>query len=127
MSPALASAVVHAHDHTLRPKFRSNGLHPELLRNPSLLARLYFYLFPFFTFYHIPLQTFFDFNAVFILLQCVYPCVLRSLFAYLDSQDCKVSQSDSTWCVRIWKELGTRRNGLHSLLAGLDHHGVCAL
>jgi hypothetical protein len=53
----------------LRPKFRSKGLHLELLRHPSWKFRLYFYLFPIFVFIHIPLQTFLDFNAVFILLQ----------------------------------------------------------
>ncbi|KAH0835522.1 hypothetical protein J3R83DRAFT_9211 [Lanmaoa asiatica] len=72
MSPTLVSAAVHSH--APRPKFKSNGLHPELLRNPTLLAKLYFYLFPFFTFYHIVLQTFFDFNVVFMLLQVAeYP------------------------------------------------------
>lgn len=30
--------------------------------------RLFYYLFPVFVFAHIPLQTFFDFNAVFILI-----------------------------------------------------------
>lgn len=54
-----------------QPKFRSRGLHVELLRNPSLLSRIYFYLFPIFIFAHIPLQTFFDFNAAFILFQSV--------------------------------------------------------
>lgn len=83
ISPTLVSAAVRAQDRALsRPKFKSNGLHPELLRNPTLLAKLYFYLFPFFTFFHIPLQTFFDFNAVFMLLQCVYfvdvICCLRA-------------------------------------------------
>ncbi|KAG1843186.1 hypothetical protein F4604DRAFT_1596954 [Suillus subluteus] len=56
-------------EHSQTPKFRSTGLHPELLRNPSALTRLYFYLLPFMTFYHIPVQTFFDFNAVFVILQ----------------------------------------------------------
>lgn len=51
-----------------RPKFRDSGLHPEMLRNPTWKARLLFYLFPLFVFAHIPLQTFFDFNAVFILI-----------------------------------------------------------
>ncbi|KAF9236138.1 hypothetical protein BU15DRAFT_50518 [Melanogaster broomeanus] len=69
LTPTLVSAAVNAQDRMLRPKFRSNGLHPELLRNPSTFAKLYFYLLPFITFYHIPLQTFFDFNAVFMLLQ----------------------------------------------------------
>ncbi|EGN97609.1 hypothetical protein SERLA73DRAFT_169901 [Serpula lacrymans var. lacrymans S7.3] len=69
LSPTLFSAASRAQDHLPRPKFRSTGLHPELLRNPSLFARLYFYLLPLIAFYHIPLQTFFDFNAVFILLQ----------------------------------------------------------
>jgi hypothetical protein len=52
-----------------RPKFRTSALHPELLRSPSWHARLQFYFLPLFVFAHIPLQTFFDFNAVFILLQ----------------------------------------------------------
>lgn len=51
-----------------RPKFRDSGLHLEMLRNPTWKARLLFYLFPLFVFAHIPLQTFFDFNAVFILI-----------------------------------------------------------
>ena len=69
LSPTLVPPVVNAQDRVHAPKFRSTGLHPELLRNPSILARLYFYLLPLMTFYHIPLQTFFDFNAVFIILQ----------------------------------------------------------
>ncbi|KAJ7667406.1 hypothetical protein B0H17DRAFT_1142715 [Mycena rosella] len=52
-----------------QPKFNATGLHLELLRHPDLKFRLYFYLFPLFVFAHIPLQTFFDFNAVFMLIQ----------------------------------------------------------
>lgn len=51
-----------------RPRFRSSSLHLELLRSPSWKMRLWYYLCPVFVFLHIPLQTFFDFNAVFILL-----------------------------------------------------------
>jgi hypothetical protein len=51
------------------PRFKSNGLHLEFLRNPSVLSRFHYYLLPIITFYHIPLQTFFDFNAVFMLIQ----------------------------------------------------------
>jgi len=51
-----------------RPRFRSAGLHLELLRHPSWRMRCFFFLFPLFVFGHIPLQTFFDFNAVFILI-----------------------------------------------------------
>ncbi|KAI0668200.1 hypothetical protein C8Q78DRAFT_980285 [Trametes maxima] len=51
-----------------RPRFRSPALHMELLRAPSWQMRLFYYLFPVFVFAHIPLQTFFDFNAVFILI-----------------------------------------------------------
>lgn len=51
-----------------RPRFRSSSLHLELLQSPSWKMRLWYYLFPIFVFMHIPLQTFFDFNAVFILL-----------------------------------------------------------
>ena len=53
----------------LVPKFNTNGLNLQLLRNPSPLARFHFYLLPIIAFYNIPLQTFFDFNAVYILIQ----------------------------------------------------------
>ncbi|TFK51230.1 hypothetical protein OE88DRAFT_1735165 [Heliocybe sulcata] len=69
MSPTLFSAGSPFPLHVPRPRFRSTGLHLELLRNPSWQSRLRFYLWPFFIFYDIPLQTFFDFNAVFILIQ----------------------------------------------------------
>jgi hypothetical protein len=52
-----------------RPRFRTSALHLELLQSPSRRARIQFYLLPFFVFAHIPLQTYFDFNAVFMLLQ----------------------------------------------------------
>ncbi|KAL1943516.1 hypothetical protein VTO73DRAFT_3961 [Trametes versicolor] len=51
-----------------RPRFRTPGLNLEILRHPSWKMRLFYYLFPVFAFAHIPLQTFFDFNAVFILI-----------------------------------------------------------
>lgn len=54
--------------HVARPRFRSSNFHPELLRHPDWKMRVWFFLFPIFVFAHIPLQTFFDFNAVFMLL-----------------------------------------------------------
>ncbi len=66
MSPTLLSSA--QYPRLVRPRFRSSSLHPELLRNPSWRMRLWFFLFPMFVFLHIPLQTYFDFNAVFILL-----------------------------------------------------------
>lgn len=72
LSGTLVLPATKTQEHSQAPKFRSTGLHPELLRNPSALARLYFYLLPIMTFYHIPVQTFLDFNAVFIILQYVY-------------------------------------------------------
>lgn len=54
---------------TPQPKFHATGLHLELLQNPTFKFRLYFYLFPLFVFAHLPIQTFFDFNAVFMLIQ----------------------------------------------------------
>ncbi|CAL1702863.1 unnamed protein product [Somion occarium] len=51
-----------------KARFRSTSFHPELLRHPSWKMRLCFYSFPIFVLAHLPLQTFFDFNAVFILL-----------------------------------------------------------
>lgn len=55
--------------HVPRPKFRISALHLELLRSPSLRTRLQYYFLPFFVFAHIPIQTYFDFNAVYMLLQ----------------------------------------------------------
>jgi hypothetical protein len=49
------------------PKFRSPDLHLELLRDPSFKTRIHFYLWPFLVLAHVPLQTFLDFNAVYIL------------------------------------------------------------
>lgn len=52
-----------------QPRFNAKNLHLQLLRNPSRWMKLYFYLWPLIVLYHIPLQSFFDFNAVFILFQ----------------------------------------------------------
>ncbi|KAG6860666.1 hypothetical protein C0995_008853 [Termitomyces sp. Mi166 len=46
-----------------QPKFHSRNANLDLLRNPTLKFHLYFYLYPLLIFAHIPLQTFFDFNA----------------------------------------------------------------
>ena len=51
------------------PKFRAPGLHLELLRDPSWKTRIHFYLFPFIVLAHVPLQTFLDFNAVYIMIE----------------------------------------------------------
>lgn len=52
-----------------QPRFNAKNLHLQLLTNPSKWMKLYFYLWPLIVLYHIPLQSFFDFNAVFILFQ----------------------------------------------------------
>ncbi|KAG5637511.1 hypothetical protein H0H81_004337 [Sphagnurus paluster] len=67
MSPAVFSAGGPLDTRAPQPKFGSRAINLDLLRNPSLKSRLYFYLYPILVFAHIPLQTFFDFNAVFIL------------------------------------------------------------
>ncbi|KAI0320240.1 hypothetical protein OF83DRAFT_631016 [Amylostereum chailletii] len=69
MSPTLVSQILDGRLRLSRPKFRSPGLHLELLRNPSWKSRLHFYIFPLLVLAHIPLQTFFDFNAAFILIE----------------------------------------------------------
>ncbi|KZT01995.1 uncharacterized protein LAESUDRAFT_662753 [Laetiporus sulphureus 93-53] len=57
-----------------RPRFRTPGFRPELLRNPSWKVRLLFYIFPVIVFGHIALQTFFDINAVYMLIMVAkYP------------------------------------------------------
>ena len=52
-----------------QPRFNAKNLHLQILRNPSRWMKTYYYVWPLLVYYHIPLQTFFDFNAVFILLQ----------------------------------------------------------
>ncbi|KAF9074125.1 hypothetical protein BDP27DRAFT_1214782 [Rhodocollybia butyracea] len=52
-----------------QPRFRARGANLDLLRNPSFKSKLFFYLSYVFPFAQIPLQTFFDFNAVFVLIQ----------------------------------------------------------
>ena len=64
LSPTLFSSAATVR----RPRFRSSSLHLDILRSPSWKMRLWYYLYPLFVFLHIPLQTFFDFNAVFMLL-----------------------------------------------------------
>jgi hypothetical protein len=59
----------HALDRQRRPRFRARGFRPVLLRDPSIWARLRFYTLWITVFYHVPLQSFLDFNAVYILLQ----------------------------------------------------------
>jgi len=50
-----------------RPKF--NAMNVEHVASPSSLARFYFFVFPLLAFAHLPLQTYLDFNAVYILIQ----------------------------------------------------------
>ncbi|PFH52502.1 hypothetical protein AMATHDRAFT_2218 [Amanita thiersii Skay4041] len=66
---ATATAQAAAQANAPHPRFNARGLHLQIFRSPSTLARIYFYIWPLVIFAHVPLQTFFDFNAVFILLQ----------------------------------------------------------
>jgi hypothetical protein len=66
---ATAAAAAAAAASAAQPKFRAPGLHLELLRDPSWKTRLHFYLFPLLVLAHVPIQTFLDFNAVFILIE----------------------------------------------------------
>ncbi|KAJ7453648.1 hypothetical protein B0H11DRAFT_1820322 [Mycena galericulata] len=69
LSPTLFSSPDDSQPRAPQPKFRTKGLNLDHLLSPSLKFRLYFYFFPLLVFAHIPLQTFFDFNAVFMLVQ----------------------------------------------------------
>lgn len=70
MSPETLSAIS---AYTPRPRFREPALHLDILRSPSPFARIQYHLvLPLLLFAHIPLQTYFDFNAVFILIQCAH-------------------------------------------------------
>ncbi|KAF9447132.1 hypothetical protein P691DRAFT_632599, partial [Macrolepiota fuliginosa MF-IS2] len=53
-----------------QPKFNAKNLDlGKGVVTPSILARLYFYIFPILVFAHLPLQTYFDLNAVYIIIQ----------------------------------------------------------
>jgi hypothetical protein len=72
--PTVLPAAFNASEHDeflplSQPRFNAKKLHLQLLRNPGRWMKFYFYLWPFIVLYHIPLQSFFDFNAVFILFQ----------------------------------------------------------
>lgn len=54
-----------------RPRFRAPSLQLSLLRSPALFMRIRYILHPVFIFSHLLLQTYFDFNVVFMLLQYV--------------------------------------------------------
>lgn len=53
------------------PRFRASSLNLGLLRSTSRFARLRFHFSPFTYFAHVPVQLFLDFNAIYILTQCV--------------------------------------------------------
>ena len=63
--PRLGAAIA------IPPKsdFRGPGLHLELLSDPSWKTRIHFYLFPILVLTHVPLQMFFDFYAIYILIE----------------------------------------------------------
>lgn len=65
----ISAAAQNAASANPHPRFNARGLHLQLFRSPSKLARIYFYLYPLLVFANVPLQTFFDFNAVFIFVQ----------------------------------------------------------
>jgi hypothetical protein len=53
------------------PRFRASSLNLGLLRSTSRFDRLRFHFSPFTYFAHVPVQLFLDFNAIYILTQCV--------------------------------------------------------
>ncbi len=55
-----------------RPRFNAPNLHLEILISPNTLFRVYFLLFRTFIFAHLLLQTFLDFNVVYIIFQYVF-------------------------------------------------------
>lgn len=70
VSPAAFNASEHDEFLPLpQPRFKAKNLQLERVESHSKWMRVYFYLWPLLVFYHIPLQTYFDFNAAFILLQ----------------------------------------------------------
>ncbi|KIL63678.1 hypothetical protein M378DRAFT_11953 [Amanita muscaria Koide BX008] len=66
---ASAAAQVAALSTPSHPRFNARGLHLQIFRSPNKWSRIYFYLYPLLVFANLPLQTFLDLNAVFILVQ----------------------------------------------------------
>ncbi|KAH9995320.1 hypothetical protein BJV77DRAFT_991967 [Russula vinacea] len=66
LSPTLLLSSSQTPDARLLP---IPGLHLELLRDPSWKTRLHFYLFPLLVLAHLPLQSYLDFNAVYIMIE----------------------------------------------------------
>ncbi|KAF4622098.1 hypothetical protein D9613_009248 [Agrocybe pediades] len=52
-----------------QPRFNAKSLHLQILRSPSRWMKLYWYLWPLLVLYHVPLQTYLDFGAVYVLIQ----------------------------------------------------------
>lgn len=73
------------------PRFRHKGLRLELLESTSIWMKLYFYFFRILVFVHIPIQTFLDFNAVYILFQCV-SCFLLIFISCLTRNLTRISK-----------------------------------
>ncbi|KAF8578536.1 hypothetical protein K439DRAFT_1648755 [Ramaria rubella] len=70
LQPVLHPVPTHApRSSTVSPRFRAPSLHLSLLRSPALSMRIRYALHPVIVFAHLPLQTYFDFNAVFMLIQ----------------------------------------------------------
>lgn len=51
------------------PRFNAKNLQLQILRDPSVWMKLYWYVWPLLVLYHIPLQTYLDFGAVYVLIQ----------------------------------------------------------
>lgn len=80
--------------HRPQPRFRAPSLHLDLLRSPTLFMRIRYRLHPIFVFGHLILQTFFDFNAVFMIIQRVSlpfdPQTIINLSSSSGQQDIRV-------------------------------------
>jgi len=50
------------------PRFKAKNLHLGILTHPSPWMKLYFYTWPLLVFYHVLLQSFLDFNVVYMIL-----------------------------------------------------------
>jgi len=50
------------------PRFKAKNLHLGILNHPSPWMKLYFYTWPVLVLYHVVLQSFLDFNVVYMIL-----------------------------------------------------------
>lgn len=65
LTPTLMAAI----DRPVRPRWHARGFKPAVLRSGRTWERVHWRILPLLVWWHVPVQSFLDFNAVYVLLQ----------------------------------------------------------